>query len=303
MNIHKLPVGSGLAWFRQALDLGSRNPRAVFGAALLFIGTVYAMALVLSLPAVAMLRGAPGVDFTALLGWLAPLFLVVLLVVPVLLGGLMHVIREAEAGRDVRARDLFAPWRQRKAGRLAMLGLVQLLFGALSAVVVMALAGAGYWHDYMTAMQAAMGGSVPVMPAQEHPLLLLLFQLVFNYLTYAVMLFSIPLILFSGLSLGDAVRHSLRAAIRNVGANLLAALLFVGAMIVAAIVVVLLAGFASLLGNVVHGTLGALLGLLVFLAFGVVVMVVLTGGAYFAWRDTFAAPGADAPSAFAGIEA
>ena len=95
MNIRKLPVGRGLAWFRQAADLGVRNPRAIFGAGLLFILTLYAVVLVMMLPAMGMMRSGTSKDVMALLGWLAPLFLVVLLLMPVLFGGLMHVIREA----------------------------------------------------------------------------------------------------------------------------------------------------------------------------------------------------------------
>ena len=45
MDIRALPVGQGLTWFKQAIDLGGRNPRAVFGAALLLIASLYAAAL------------------------------------------------------------------------------------------------------------------------------------------------------------------------------------------------------------------------------------------------------------------
>lgn len=302
MDVRKLPVGRGLQWFRQAADLGVRNPRAIFGAGLLFILTLYAIVLLMMLPAVGMMRAGASRDLMSLLGWLAPLFLVVLLLMPVLFGGLMHVIREAEAGRPVRARDLYAPLRQGAARRLALLGLLQLLFGLVGAIVAVALAGADYWQQYLAAMQGAMNGVVPVMPEPAHPGLLLVFQLLFNYFTYAVMLFSIPLMLFSGRTLREAIVLSLRAALANVGANLLAAGLFLGAVVVAALLTTLLATFASLLGGLVLAQLGTLLELLVLLVFGVVVIVVLTGVAYFAWRDIFEGDRAQ-PAPFAGIEA
>ena len=44
MDIRALPVAQGLAWFKQAIDLGGRNPRAVFGAAMLLILALYAAA-------------------------------------------------------------------------------------------------------------------------------------------------------------------------------------------------------------------------------------------------------------------
>jgi hypothetical protein len=302
VNIRKLPVGRGLAWFRQAADLGVRNPRAIFGAGLLFILTLYAVVLVMMLPAMGMMRSGASKDVMALLGWLAPLFLVVLLLMPVLFGGLMHVIREAEAGRPVRARDLYAPLRQGAARRLALLGLLQLLFGVLGAVVAVALAGADYWQQYLAAMQGAMNGAAPVMPQPAHPGLLLVFQLLFNYFSYAVMLFSIPLMLFAGRTLRESIVLSLRAALANVGANLLAAGLFLGAVIVGAVLATLLATLANLLGGLILAQLGMLLEILVLLVFGVAVIVVLTGVAYFAWRDIFEGDAAQPPP-FVGVEA
>ena len=302
MDVRKLPVGRGLQWFRQAADLGVRNPRAIFGAGLLFILTLYAVVLLMMLPAVGMMRAGASTDFRALLGWLAPLFLVVLLLMPVLFGGLMHVIREAEGGRPVRARDLYAPLRQGAARRLALLGLLQLVFGLVGAIVAVALAGADYWQQYLAAVQGAMNGVAPVMPEPAHPGLLLVFQLLFNYFTYAVMLFSIPLMLFSGRPLREAIVLSLRAALANAGPNLLAAGLFLGAVIVAALLTTLLATLASLVGGLILAPLGTLLELLVLLVFGVVVIVVLTGVAYFACRDIFEGDRVQ-PAPFAGIEA
>ena len=49
MDIRALPVGQGLAWFKQAIDLGGRNPRAVFGAAMLLILALYAAAMLMAL--------------------------------------------------------------------------------------------------------------------------------------------------------------------------------------------------------------------------------------------------------------
>ena len=37
MEIRKLPIGQGLAWFKQSIDLGGHNPRGVFGAAALVL--------------------------------------------------------------------------------------------------------------------------------------------------------------------------------------------------------------------------------------------------------------------------
>ncbi len=290
MEIRKLPVSQGLAWFKQAINLGGRNPKAVFGAALLLIAVLYALALLLALVAGAMVKPAAAgqvPDLGRVMLLFVPIFLLLMLLLPVLLGGLMYVIREAEAGRTVRAFDLFAPFRQGKAPRLAMLGLVQVALAMIGGVIMVSLAGADYWRDYIAAMRGAMSGSIPVVPQPDHPGLLMLVQLVFNYFSYAIMLLSVPMLLFTSVSLPAAIKNSLRASVRNVGANLLAAVLFVLGMIVAAIVVGLLGGFLGLLGNLVHEALGTALMAVVFIGFGAVLLVVLTGGAYLVWRDSF----------------
>lgn len=304
MEIRKLPIGQGLVWFKQSLDLGARNPKAVFGAALLLIGVLYALALLLGLSAGMVARSAPGQapDLGRIMLLFVPMFLLLMLLFPVLIGGLMHVIREAEAGRPVRAFDLFAPFRQGKAPRLALLGIVQIVLALVGGLIVVALAGADYWRDYLAAMRGAMGGTMPVVPQPEHPGLLMLVQVVFNYFSYAIMLLAVPLMLFSGSALGEAIKGSLRASIRNVGANVFAGLLFVLGVVVAAIVVALFAALIGVIGNLVHATLGSVLMAVVFIGFGTVLLVVLTGGAYLAWRDTFGdAP--LAPPAASGIEA
>ncbi len=308
MDIRALPVGQGLTWFKQAIDLGGRNPRAVFGAALLLIASLYATAMLTALIAAAMVgggaeQGAPAApDMRAVLLIAVPLFLLIMFLVPILMGGLMHVIREAEAGRPVRARDVFAPLRERSGRRLALLGLVQVGLAFVGGLVFVAIAGSSYWTDYMAAMRGAMSGTMPVVPQPDNAGLLFLVQLLFNYFSYALMLFSIPLMLFSGLTLVDALRSSLRASVRNIGANLLAGLLFAGALIVAALLVALLMGLVGLIGNLVHGSVGSLLILVVGLGFASVVLVMLVGGAYLAWRDTFGDAAAPPLPEIHGIE-
>ena len=51
MDIRKVPASQGLAWFTQAINLGARNPKAVFGAALLFLGVLWLLALLAGLAA------------------------------------------------------------------------------------------------------------------------------------------------------------------------------------------------------------------------------------------------------------
>ena len=309
MDIRRLPASQGLVWFRQAIDLGAKNPRAVFGAAALAIIALYAAVLALALLMGMLLAGgktggqAPNLGLVMAVA--LPMTLAVMLLVPVLLGGLMHVIRETEAGRAVRARDVFVPVRSGSGRRLAWLGLVQVALAVLGGVLMVAVAGSDYWRDYLQAMQAAMQGSNPAVPQPQNGALLFLVQLIFNYFSYGLMLFAIPLMLFSGNGLVEALRNALRASVSNVGANLLAGMLFVGTLLLAAVVVALLASLLGVLGSVIHPALGALLMMLTMLGFAGVVLVLVVGAAYLAWRDTFgdAATPPAAPVQVHGFEA
>ena len=81
------------------------------------------------------------------------------------------------------------------------------------------------------------------------------------------------------------------------------ALLFVAGIVAATLVLVLLAAVATLLGSAIHAVVGVVLNVVLLLLFGTVMLVMLAGGAYFAWRDTFgdeAAPPVDAK--FTGLE-
>ena len=308
MDIRALPVAQGLAWFKQAIDLGGRNPRAVFGAALLLILALSTAAMVMAL-VLAVMVGAGGAaegqapDLRLVMAVAIPLTLLVMFLVPILLGGLMHVVREAEAGRPVRARDVFAPLRSARGRSLALLGLVQVAMTVLGGVLMVGIAGSDYWRDYLQAMQQAMGGKPPTLPQPANGGLLFLVQLVFNYFSYALMLFSIPLMLFSGNTLGEALRNSLLAAVRNVGANLLAGVLFVGALLVAAIVVTMVAALLGMLGSLIHPALGGALSMLAMLGFAALVLVLLVGAAYLAWRDTLGDASMPPPVVVHGFEA
>ncbi|RDZ26463.1 hypothetical protein [Lysobacter silvisoli] len=294
-QLRKVPLAQGVQWFVQAINIGARNPRAVFGAALLFIITLYALAVLFMLPVAASMGEGAAPDPKQLFPVVAALFLMLVFVFPILLGGLMHVIREAEAGRPVRARDLFAPLRTRKAGPLALLGAIQIALAAIGVALVAVLAGDDYWSNHMTAMRNAMNGAVPVMPEPQHPLLMMLVQLLFNYFSYALLLFCVPLILFSHLGVGDSLKAALRASVSNIAANLLASGLFVAGMLAGTLVVALVGLLVGVIGALIHPALGAILSLLVYAAFGSAVLVVLVGGSYLAWRDTFGDEAAPTP--------
>jgi hypothetical protein len=296
MQIRKLPIAQGLAWFRAAIDLGAHNPKAVFGAALLFIAVLYGFAIVMMLASY-FLGGNPSI----LVLVLGPLSILVTIALPILLGGLMHVIREAEHGRPAQPRDLFAPLRSPRLRGLVALGLLQLLIQLLSGMLMIGLAGPTFWQDYFNAMSTMTPGTPPNLPVPDNWWLLIVVQLAFYYFTTVITLFAVPLVLFSGETTIAAVRDALRASVRNIGANFFAGVLFVVGTLIATIIVVVIAALVELLGRLIHPVVGQLLTLPILLAFGSALLVVLAGGAYLAWRDTFEGPTVP-PRPFPGIE-
>lgn len=306
MNVRKVEITRGVEWMREAVNIGRRNPRAVFGAAALFLCTLYFASVLAVLPVAAGLRGRAEPSFAQSVAAAVPLFLVLTLAMPVLLAGLIQVMHEAEHGRPVRARDLFAAFTQGRARPLVTLGAVQIAINLGCAALIVMLTGPDYWAESMKAVQGALSGHVVVPPEPEHPVLLLfvqLLQLVFNYFSAALMLLCVPLIALSRVGIVESLRLGFRASIVNLGANLLASLVFVLGFLVATVVVSLLTAVVGGIAALVHPLLGAAIAAMVWLAFAVSVLVVLVAASYFAWRDMFeGATDAPAPSRI-GIEA
>ena len=71
------------------------------------------------------------------------------------------------------------------------------------------------------------------------------------------------------------------------GPNLLAGVLFVAALVAGAIPAALVAGLLGVVGSLLHPMVGSLLGVLVMFGYAAVVLVLLVGTTYLAWRDTF----------------
>ena len=313
MEIRKLPIGQGLAWFKQSIDLGGHNPRGVFGAAALLLVALYAVGILAVLPMVLSVPGTGGgdPDVGEVLGRIWPFIVLMVLVVstllPFLVGGLMHVIRETEAGNKPGALALFRAFRSGRAGSLAAVGLLMLGIQVVGGALVMMAGGSEYLAAYADMVRGMLAGSDPRTLAQpDSSLLMFVMQLLVNYVGYAVLLFTVPSILFLGAPLGEALAGSLKASVRNIGPNLLAGVLLVLAMLVAMLLFLLLMALIVVVGNAIHQVFGTFLTLVVGLLFASAVIVVLVGAAYLAWRDTFdagAVPAAGPDAAHPGIEA
>lgn len=286
-SIRKVPLTHGAQWLMRAINLGRRNPRAIFGAALLLIAVLYLLMFVFTLP----LQFGETTDFETAITTVAVAALAAVLILPVLLGGLMHVIREAESGRPTRARDLFAPLRLHKALPLALLGMIQIALALICGSLLIWATGADYWPQYQEMVRGAITGRITTVPTAEQPALVALAQLLFYYFSTAVVLVSVPQIMFSGLSLSDAVKRSFSASLWNLGSYLFATMLFMLGAMLAGLLVSVAALVLALLGSAVAPMFGHLLAWLLFAAYGMVFLVVMCGTCYYAWSDVFAEDG------------
>lgn len=289
----RVPVARALGWLTSAINVGARGGRAVFGGTALGIAALYllltVMLAVLSPPQAA---GA-AVDVTAALRAIAPVFVVMLLAFPLLLGGVVHLVDLAERGAPVRPVDVFAPLRDgRRVRALAAVGLLQVALAAIVMALVTLLGGDDFWSEYMQAVQQLVNGQAATPPQPRHPLLMSAMQMVFNYFSAATMLLSVPLVVCSGLGISAAFVGSLRAALRNLVPNLVAAAVVVAVVVAAVVAFAVVAALAGSIGALVHASVGALLVAALTLAFATVMLTLLMAAAYHAWRDMF---GPDAP--------
>jgi len=271
---------AGLGWLKNAINLGSRNPKAVFGGAAL-------LALVSMLPSLVTLPvqyGMPG-NMTAF--WAAIAFSMVagLLLAPVM-GGYLQVIDAVEGQRPVRARDVFAPYRAGGgASRIILFALLLMVvtIAMFGAVVYVAAPGFGEWYVQTVANGVAAPQSVPTLP---------------DNFGRAMAAFTVLLVLFLGVfaigygqvgiarrspvaALGDAFAGSFK--------NVLALVVLLVSVIVLAVVlglammlVVFLLGLLALVGG---AWLVIALSVPVYVALFLVMYTVLFGMAYFLWRD------------------
>ena len=202
----------------------------------------------------------------------------------------------------MRARDVFLPLRSPAGRRLAGIGLVQVALTAVGGLLVAALAREDYWRNYAAAMQSAMQGRWAGAAARSRgPVDAAAVPAQLRQLRAGDV--RIPWMLFSGARLGEAVQATLQAGLRNLGANLLAGVLFIGALLAATLAFALVAlvlgagrrrgapGARQPAGG--DGRAGAS---------SPACLVLLVGGGYLAWRDTFGEGPAAMPGDVHGIE-
>lgn len=302
---NKIGVEDVLGLFRSALDAGARQSKAVLGAAMLHVlaWLAFGVALVLLLVGLGV-AGAGGESgeaaMRASMAAAGPMVMVVAMIVaivvsPVLGGGMVQVMDNAERG-SARATDAFAGFRGDRFPSLAGLAVLGLVAAGLSLLGQWVFGGAEFMAAQWNVWDDIAAGRAPQPVPAEHPLLHFLYGLALGVVNALLGLLTVPLVQLGGRGALPAILDAFRALARNPGPMLLLVVLGFAAIFVSMIVLVVVAVVLALLAMVLPWLAIPLMAL-VMLAWVAGFVVAYYGFARAAWRRLFTEGAAPAPAA------
>lgn len=303
LPIHTVPASKGLNWVTQSLDVAGRRPGLVLSAMLLGLFLLVALVFLAAIPG-AVLVAMDGTDhsiglpFNASWVLMALPVLVMIFAQPILFAGLLHVLREVDAGRPVGVNGILAGLNGGQARALASIGLVQVVASALNVLFTHVLGGAGYLAQYADFVASAMKGVMVAPPVAEHEALLFVAGLVLGFFAFTAQVYAIAQVQFQHREPLAAVIASLRASSINVLPLSVAGLVLGVGLFVGIIVLALVGALLVMIASFIAKALGSLIALLLFLFAMALVFTLMFGGIYLSWRDMFSdeQPPVNAPS-------
>lgn len=271
-TINKVPASAGAEWLLAGFALLKRAPVPLATLSVLWgLASMGAMLVALLLPAT-----------------LLAMQLLLVLAGPLFFAGMLWAVREVDQGRPALPAHLLQPVRDGHVLALLATLLPQLVAALVMGALLFALVGTEqlqHLADVYRQMQAiAEAGGQPDpslvegLPAGRLLLWLLLVAIVFVAVKWMTFIAS-PQILFSGTHVADAMRTSLRACAHNWPAMLVFYLL--------AGIALFAIGMGSLLvASLLQLVVGAMVAMALWqFALMAIVMPVLAGAAYAAWRQ------------------
>ncbi len=300
MTTRAVSPGSGWRWFRQAINLGRNNPKAVFGAVAL-------MALIALIPSVIqmVLQYGLGLGPEEVMVVIGLTSVLSILIYPLLIGGLLRVIHAAENGQPTHASAIFDTFRADNGrGRLIGFGLLMTAIYLGVFLLVISLFGkdfmSWYWQLITAAQEQQAGGaamSPALMALPEGFGTVMAIGSLFALFMGGVYAIGFGQVALGGRSIGQALGDGFGGTLKNVLPIVLLAVIAVIAMFALALVVGIVGGILMLVGSIVSKALGMLLVMPIYVGMLLVIYVVMFGAMYFMWRDVCGdAPAAVAPS-------
>lgn len=290
MTTRTAGIGAGWRWLMGAINLGSRNAGAIFGAAalILVVGLVPSI-----LQAVAQALGQ------------SPLLAVAVMVVVIayslfvmmpLGAGFYRLIHASEAGQPARATSIFGVFGDRALVlRVVGLGLALMLLGFIIGLVMSLVLGTDFVSGLAGWMQAleTMDPENPVMPPAPEGLgLFVALAVLFGIFFSGVYMIAFGQVALGGRKAGAAFTDGVVGTFKNVLPLVLLALVCIVLGVIALVVFGLVAGVLMLVGSMVSPLLGMVLLLPVYLALLLAIYVIGFGVGYYMWRDVCAGPDA-----------
>ena len=285
MTTRALGPGAGWGWLKQAINLGRHNPKAIFGAAALLA----VVALIPSVIQICLQYGA-GVGPQAMLTVVGVMTLVMIVLYPLLIGGLLRVIDASENGRPTRATALFDTFRAGNgAARLIGFGVLITVIYIAAFVAVIGLFGEDFLAWYMQLITSGMqaGGSAPaaITSLPEGFGTVMALGILVGLFFFGVYAIGFGQVALGGRGIGAALADGVVGTLKNLLPILVLAVIAIVLLIALTLIVGLLGALLALVGGLVHEVFAFVLLLPLYLAMLLVLYVVMFGVMYFMWRD------------------
>lgn len=282
-NPNRVRASAGAEWLLGGFGLLRKAPLALG-----LVGLVFAIVSLLPLlfapagPAVMML---------------AQLLLVVL--TPVLLGGMVHAVREVDEGRSAYPMQLLQGFREGKAGMLVAQLIPQIGGGLVAVMLLAVLVGPTALQEMAEAVEQAQGQSPDPALLEDLPLgalaLWFLAAIAVGVIAYTFTFLFPAQVMFEGTAPFQAMKRSFRACLANIAAFLV----FLVLLVVVAVAILIGAQIAGLFVGIFTGEMAAaLVSQLLMMA---VLLPVVMGASYHAWRQLLGGQGLQ-PLPATGIE-
>jgi uncharacterized membrane protein len=285
-DVRKVPASAGAEWLLGGFRLLRQAP---LGLGLL--GAIYgAFALLVSL--------SQGANMTLFL----VLELVLLVIGPILLGGLIYAARCVDGGGPAVPGQLLQGVRDGKAARLLATLVPQIVAVLVCALLLVLMIGGDGLAQMAQTLEHLQGQAKPdpalisALPLGRLALwtvLVLVIGVVASFFTFV----AVPELMFTDSQAWDAMRRSFRACMRN----LPALIVFIVLTMIAVVAIYTAVMMIALVVKMVAGELA--MQIVAQLLATAVLMPALTGAMYHAWKQMLAGDGAIVSPAISGFEA
>ena len=280
-EIRKVPATAGARWLLDGITIWRRSPLRLAQLGMLFGMTVMlGVALSAIVPALGMI-----------------LQLVIMLAVPVMMGGLIWAIREAEHGGQPRPGHLLEGTREGRLPHLMLAVLPYFIAGIALGIVQLLLIGSDgvqQWLHVQEELNRLQASGETVSPERMYELaaslpvwrtLLWIALSLLTTLAVALMLsLMLPQVMFQQRRGTDALLRSFRSGM----ANLPAMALFYASVLIALVALNLTAFILLVICSLIVGPALSLVLMLMF--YTGTVLPVIAAATYSAWKDLFAGP-------------